>query len=493
MIPMAFSPGNVGNAVVTILGILIGFGALVFIHELGHFLFAKLVGIRVEAFALGFGPKMLGIKRGETEYKINWIPFGGYVKLAGMEGEDGKDAREIEGGFYAAKPGPRALCIVAGAGFNFIFAIVIFSILWITGVSRPEQEFSTTIGSFEEGMPAEESSKQDDGLRIGDKILSINERPIQRWNDIIKAVAFADTDEFKIKVLRDDVEKVIEIKSREDKEMGAYRLGIGPAASLLVHEVGEGTLAEEIGLRKGDEILLLDGEPVLSLMDFKKRLKANIGKEIDMVVGRAGKEIALTVTVPEPIEFPEIVCRFPIGFTEVQLEFPPEAVREAYQYPILGFAPSPIGRLTKVYRSPAYSVKETFGLVYTTLGRLFANLVPGSRVTVKPKGLSGPVGILAFISTSMMISFSYYVWFIAFLSLNLGIVNLLPIPVLDGGHILFTAIEKMRKKPLPERIMAVITNVFVVLIITFFLYVTYYDSKRNIVPHIRNLWHHIFG
>ena len=97
---------------------------------------------------------------------------------------------------------------------------------------------------------------------------------------VIKAVAFADTDEFKIRVIRNDVEKVIEIKSREDKEMGAYRLGIGPAASLLVDEVSKDTLAEEIGLRKGDEILSIDGEPVLSLMDFKQKLKASIKKEI---------------------------------------------------------------------------------------------------------------------------------------------------------------------------------------------------------------------
>ncbi len=124
-----------------------------------------------------------------------------------------------------------------------------------------------------------------------------------------------------------------------------------------------------------------------------------------------------------------------------------------------------------------------------TIRRLAAR----SKFKFRANAFSGPFGILCFISTSMMISFSFYVWFIAFLSLNLGIVNLLPIPVLDGGHILFTVIEKIRRKPLPERVMAAITNVFVVLIISFFLYVTYYDSKRNIVPGIKNLWDRIFG
>ncbi len=489
MILLAFSLAGAGHIVVVALGILIGFGTLVFVHELGHFLFAKMVGIRVEAFAFGFGRKIFGRKRGETEYRINWIPFGGYVKLAGMEGEDGKDPREIEGGFYAAKPWKRALAIVAGAGFNFIFAVIVFSILWATGVSRPEQEFSTTIGSFQEGMPGKESSKHEDGLRIGDKILSINDKAIQRWNDVIKAVAFADTDEFKIRVIRNDVEKVIEIKSREDKEMGAYRLGIGPAMSLLVDEVGKDTLAEEIGVRKGDEILSIDGKPVLSLMDFKQKLKASINKEIELVVDRSGENVSLKVTVPEPAKLPEIAFYFPMGYTEIKLEFPSAAFKEAYQYPILGFAPSPVGKLVKVYRNPVYSVKETFNWVYMTIRRLVAR----SKVKVRAKALSGPIGILGFISTSMMISFSFYVWFIAFLSLNLGIVNLLPIPVLDGGHILFTVIEKIRRKPLPERVMAAITNVFVVLIISFFLYVTYYDSKRNIVPSIMNWWDRIFG
>ncbi len=480
MTSLAFSIASIGHIIIAVLGIFLGFGALVFVHELGHFLIAKMVGIRVDAFAFGFGPKIFGRKRGETEYRFNWIPFGGYVKLAGMEGEEDKTPQEIDGGFFAAAPGHRSLAIVGGAGFNFIFAIILFSILWFTGVSRPEQEFSTTIGSFEEGMPGEESSKQEDGLRIGDEIISINNKPIRRWNDVIKAVAFADTDEFTIKILRNDVERVVRIKSREDIEMGAYRLGIGPAALILVDEVGKDTLAEEIGLRKGDEILFVDGKTVLSLLDFKRNLKANIDKEIEIVVDRDGEKVDLKVIVPEPMKFTEITFCFPLGYTEIELVFPSEAFKEAYQYPILGFVPSRIGKLIKVYRSPAYSIKETINMVYSTLRRLFA---VRSKVKVKPKALSGPVGIINFIRTSLLISFSYYVWLIAFLSMNLGIVNLFPIPVLDGGHLLFTAIEKIRRKPLPERIVAAITNVFVVLIISFFLYITLYDIKRTFFPH----------
>jgi len=479
MIYLAFSLASLGQIIFTVLGVLIGFGALVFVHELGHFLLAKKVGIRVEAFAFGFGPKIIGVKSGETEYRLNWIPFGGYVKLAGMEGEEGKDPHEIEGGFYAASPGHRSICIVGGALFNIIFAIFLFTILWFTGISLPKQSLSTTIGSFEEGMPGEESSRQENGLRLGDNIVSINGNKIEKWNDVIKAVAFANTDEFTFIVLRDAVEKEIQIRSREDDELGAYRIGIGPASEILVHDVTEGSLAEEIGLKKGDEILRTAGEDVFSLLYFKKILAANIDKEIEIVVLRGDEEVPLKLTVPKPAQFFEIEFVLPLGYTEVKFKYPSEEYREAHKYPILGFRPSPLGKLTTVYRSPAHSVKETINMVYSTLSRLFAF---GQRVKVKPKALSGPVGIFNFIRMSMMVSLTYYVWFIAFLSMNLGIVNILPIPVLDGGHIVFAGIERIRKRPLPERIMATITNVFVVLIISFFLYVTWHDVKRTFLP-----------
>ena len=522
---------SLGKGLITVMAVVLGFGVLIFVHELGHFLFAKWVGIRVDAFALGFGPKIIGIRRGQTEYRLNWMPFGGYCKLAGMEGDDDKNPQEIEGGFYAAARWRRALCVTAGPVFNLIFALLVFSVLWMTGVVKADVEDSTVIAGFDKRHKA-----QIGALREGDEIKTINGKPITKWQHVIEAIVFAKTDEFEIKVRRLDkalyingiritqwtditravlfpdtaktsvlysVEykaEIVKAKSAEDKELGVYRLGIRPKISLVVDTVLKKSLAEKMGLKKGDEVLsILDretvgflnfigelreeagenvevtfllnqqeasldeiagmaSEEVLDLLDFKKKLKKNIGREVRITVlrgGPEGRQIALKCRVPE--------------------------IKKGEKYPILGFQPSQFGRLVRVYETPTESVGKVLGMTYRTLGRLFAR----GKVRVKPKALTGPIGILNLIKVMVWLSFSSYVWFIAFLSVNLGILNLLPIPVLDGGHLVFTGIEAVVRRPLNEKAMALITNVFAVALISFMVYISYHDVRRFIVPSVR--------
>ena len=449
MIIFAFSIQQLGWGILAVFGILVGFGALVLVHEFGHFIIAKMVGIKVEAFAFGFGPKIIGRKRGETEYRINWIPFGGYVKLAGMEGAEGKKPQEIEGGFYAVKPFRRSLAIAAGAFFNFLLALFIFTILWFTGRSVPEYMMSTTVGSF-----VEEKDEATNELKVGDRILSINGRKVKNWEDIFNTVIFAYTDTFNLRIIRDGIERDATVKSKEDEKSGARLLGILPAVQVVVEDVKKDSIAEKIGLKKDDLIQTAAGNPVGHIKDFKNILKNNINREIELGVVRNGEKILLKAIVPVPAEESE--------------------------YPVLGFISSMSGPFVKIYENPITSIKRTGSTVYWSLRKLLAI---GSKYRVKPKAVSGPVGIMTIIYRSIFQSFSTYVWLIGFLSLNLCILNLLPVPILDGGHILFAAIEGIRRKPVNEKVIAWATNVFFVLIVAFFLYVTANDFKRILSPY----------
>ncbi len=438
----AITAGGILAIIPGIIAAIFALGIVVFVHELGHYIIAKRVGIKVEAFSIGFGPKIRGFKRGDTEYKICWIFVGGYVKLAGMESGDGKPLHEIEGGFYAAKPAPRSLCAFMGSFNNFLLAFLVFTLLWFTGRSAPDAEVTTTIGAFEEDYPAEKAD-----LLPLDTILEINGKKMKEWRDIFAAVAFAGKKEAKIKFERDGKTFTTYIKPKWDEQIGVYRLGIFPKSATVVISVVKGSVAEKTGLKKNDIILTLNETPFYSsavfLEKFREKLKENIGKEITLTVLRDGKEIQLKTVCPEP--------------------------EKGEEFPKLNFALRT--RYVTKKENPIQASAFVFNLYYKTIKGLVAR-------KVSTKGLMGPVGIISAIRRSLFISFTTFLWLVAVIGLAIALFNLLPLPVFDGGHILFALLEKIRKKPFSEKALVTVTNVFAILLIAFFLYVTWNDINR---------------
>ncbi len=516
----ATSVAQILNTILVVLAAIVALGVVVIIHELGHFFSAKKSGVKVEAFSVGFGPKIWGIRKGETEYRISLILFGGYVKMKGMEGEDGKEPHEIEGGFYAAPPGRRAFIAFAAPAMNILLALTVFTVLWITGRRVSEEFLTTRIGYFEEGSPAKEA-----GLVPGDRILEVNGKPVEEWKDVLFGVAFSPANPVTLTVQRDGTITEQEVLAEWNKELGIRWLGIHPKMDLFVASVKEGSLAEKIGLKKDDRLVSLGGERIYHIAQYKELLREEVGEEVTLVVARennGSKRVELSFTVPAPEEgitvasveksspaaeagvkrgdvvvgaggqeFTTIAALKEVlnanAGKEVEVQVmrqrrPPRAsvsqppaqeevlgahLEEAF--PVLGFVPD-----------TTYGTKREnpFLATYSVVKNVLMTLKGLVTHRVSAKGLSGPVGIVGWIAKSISVSFTAFLYFIGFLSANLAVLNLLPIPVVDGGHIMFCAVEKIRGKPLSQKTMNVIVNAFVALIIAFFLFVTWNDIRR---------------
>ncbi len=454
---------------------IVALGVVVFAHEWGHFMAGRRAGIRAEAFSIGFGPILWRKTIGETEYRLSAILFGGYVKFAGMEGTPDKTPQEIERGFYAATPERRIFTTFAGPFMNAVLAFALFFILWGTGRKVPQGEATTVIGGTEEGSAAEEA-----GLQPGDRILSIDGRPVSkwydvmmgvalgprtldveierarrvivvsssgrtvsRWQEIVRALASGKPLRVQVKHKRFILHK--QVRPKEHPKAGARVMGVAAEQPIIVYRVQPGTEAERMGLQKGDLLLQLDHQPIYSgAAEWQKELRERAGSEFTITVERAGKPLTLTGTMPRA---------------------------KGDEPPVLGFV------MARVYVWIWEDPVEASAYCFNIMGRTLKGLLTRR---VKAKGLSGPVGIVGVITYSLRVSFTSFLWWAAFISLSLAVINLLPIPVVDGGHIMFSIIEKIRRKPVREKTMAIVTNVFAVLIIAFFLYVTFHDVKRFI-------------
>ncbi len=430
------------QTILSIVGALLGLGIVVFVHEIGHFIIARRTGIKIEAFSIGFGPVLWHKEKDGVDYRFSAIFCGGYVKLAGMESKGDVPVHEIPGGFYAANPKNRSITAFAGAAMNFIFAFLVFTLLWGTGRVVDKRELSTIVGYLEPGYPAAEA-----GIIPGDKIIEIDGREIKEWKDVLYSVAFAEGETTTILIERDEEELAIELRPKLDKDMGARRVRIVPERPVIVRNVNKNSVAEKIGLEKDDKVIaVLAGEKTTAIHyipTFRETLKENVGREITLKVLRETETVELSVVVPEP--------------------------EKGVEYPILGFELGFEKALKRV--DPFTALWEVVEMVYDTLNALF-------KGSVKAKGLAGPVGLVNIIGLTLLSHWTRFLYILAFISLNLAIVNLLPIPVLDGGHILFSLVEAVRKKPVSEKVMAVVTNVFAGIIILFFLYVTSNDIMR---------------
>jgi regulator of sigma E protease len=418
---------------IPILATIVVLGVLIFIHELGHFMAAKAVGIEVQRFSIGLGPKIFGFQRGETEYVLSWIPLGGYVKMGGMDDEV---AERLEGGAseVAREPGPRdfdakpiwarTLVISAGVIMNMIFAFVVYAgvnAFWGMGVLD-----DTRVGLVAvEALPAGAEALAD--LEKGSRIVLAGEREVGHWGDVIDGIMEAPDGPIVIETEQPAGRFTLDVSSDPSVR---HQLA-GSIVWWIPSELGDirpGSPAQDAGLERGDRVISVQGDPVDTWDQFVEFIQARPGQATELVLERDGMRLVRTVTPEAATEKdPDSGELVRIGLVGV------------YRPPVeVSYEPVTIAEAV------ALGYEETAGITVAILGFL-GDLVTGG---VSPREV-GSIGTIAQASgQAASAGAAFFLKFMALFSVNLAILNLLPIPVLDGGHLVFLAIEAVRGKAL---------------------------------------------
>ena len=303
------------DVILRIAQVVLGFTLLLLFHEIGHLIVGILVGVKVERLSIGFGPKLFGFKRRETEYVISAVPAGGYVKFKGDE-PGSPESREPDS-FWGKAPGPRALIVIGGVFMNIVTGVIAFAIAFGIGVKTE----SPVVGSVLPHGPAEAA-----GFLPGDRILSINGRKVADFQDVAYGVAMGARGEpLAVDVQRNGSHATFDVVPEFDDARGIQTIGILPAASLTVGALTKGSAAENAGLRAGDEILSVDGRPIESWEQFEQLVKSNPGETLAITVRRKGGTVDLAVAVEPVYEWILGVEGFPL----VQKVLPGSAADQA--------------------------------------------------------------------------------------------------------------------------------------------------------------------
>ncbi|MGD0207643.1 MAG: RIP metalloprotease RseP [Verrucomicrobiota bacterium] len=431
------------NVIYVIAAVLVLFGAAIFIHEFGHFWVARKLGMKVEEFAVGFGPKIHSWQRDGIEYSIRWIPAGGFVKLPQMvtaEALEGQSVEEVP----PAPPGHKTLVAFAGPFMNVVFAFAIATVIYFVGLPIPVNP--AIIGYVEPG-----SAEAKLGIQEGDRIVSVNGEKVKSWQDVVTSTWFARTNVLPVVIEHDGKEITYQLKATADNAIGLKLLNLDPRDHPQVLEVVSDSAAERAGLKQGDHIISLAGVPIASREQLVDIIHKRGGQPTEMRVDRGAQKVALSIT---PTVDP-ITKNGRIGII-----FDPDSTQ--------------VYIVQKPGPTPWEQVRNETDKIFTIIGALIHTRETG----VGAKDLSGPVGIFAILANAVNSDYRLALSFLVLLNINLAIINLLPIPVLDGGHILMAIIEKIRRRPLSIKFVEYTTTGFAVLLISFMLYVTFFDIKR---------------
>lgn len=421
----------------TLLYFLIVIGILVFVHELGHFIMAKRAGVRVEKFSLGMGPKLIGYKKGDTEYVISALPLGGYVKMAGENPDEEPTGASDE--FQSKTVWQRAKIAATGPLTNILLAFLVMPLVFMVGTYA---EGPAKVGYVEDGSPAERA-----GFKAGDVIQEINGRSISDWTKALSLIAVNPGTEVTVTVDRQGEEKTLTLRPEAATELKIGKSGLVPDLPAEIGKLRPGFPAEQAGLKENDRILSVDGRTVYHWNQFSTLVKESKGKKLDLVIERDAKKRTISV-VPREHEGVYVIGVEPV----LRLVFKKHGFLESVR---LGFE----------------KTIEFVDLTFITLQKLLT-------FNLSIKTLGGPVMIAQMSGQAAAAGLSTFLSLLAMISISLGILNLLPIPVLDGGMLLFLAIEAIRKKPLSRRTMEVAQSIGAAVLITLIAVVSYNDVMR---------------
>jgi regulator of sigma E protease len=412
----------------TILATLVVLGVLIFVHELGHFAAAKAVGVEVQRVSIGFGPKILGFRHGETEYVISAIPLGGYVKMGGMDDEV---MERIEGGENVTPRTPssrdfdskpiwaRAFIISAGVIMNMLFAFGTYAFL-AAHYGVPELD-STRVGAvFADALPVGTEALAT--VEPGSRVLRIGDAEPEHWGDVQRQLFSAETGPLTIRFAEPSRE--VDIVVPDDPE--ARRAMVGAVAAWVESGVGAvlpGSPADRAGLQQGDRIVAVAGEPVENWWNFTAAVEARPGERVEITIVREDRELIRAVTLDAESETRPDGTTVMVGKVGV------------YQ-----------PQLATTYRDVPFTeavgqgYRETVAVTGLILGFL-GDLVTGG---ISPRSMGSIVTIGEASGQAAAAGFDQFLRFMALFSINLAVLNLLPIPILDGGHLVFLTIEAVR-------------------------------------------------
>ena len=399
----------------SILAFVFVIGVLVFVHELGHFLAARRIGVRVLVFSIGFGPKLLKVRRGDTEYCVSAIPLGGYVRMAGENTEDRRTGAPDE--FLSKTKWERFQVLIMGPAMNIVLAVVVMTFVLYQGVDMPLYESEPpVVGTVAEGSAAERV-----GIRVGDRIVSVAGRVVETWEEMQLEVRPRADREIAVAVRNADGIRELQVTPDSQTSFELGDLGIGPVMRPQIRSVAAGQPAAAAGIEVGDVIAAVEGEAVAS-EELIKRINAHADRPLTLSIRRGEMRRDVTVT-------PALVGD--VGLIGVSVS----------PYEVRSIDPGLIDAF-------GYSLQRNYewsGLIFQTLVGLFT-------AETSPRQLVGPVGIAQLSGGAAEIGFVALLSLMSMISLNLGILNLLPIPVLDGGHIAIMALEGASRRNFSTRV-----------------------------------------
>lgn len=447
------------NVLMFVLG-LVGLSFLVTIHELGHFLVAKWNNVKVNTFSVGFGKKLFRYKKGETEYCISAIPFGGYVAMAGENPDSFKDGRTPgERDFTGKSVGARAAIAFAGPFINVVFAFVLLIILYMVGVQEPVNK-ELIIGFVGKDSPAAAA-----GVQPGDTITAINGKATEGWDDFREQIGVSLGANVKLEIHRGGEPVMITVVPEEliipardssgsETKMGIGDIGIYPQNRVIIRLPPlTGSAAEKAGLLQNDTVFEINGNHIGRYEDVVRVIDGSKGEEVKVTVIRGGD----TLTFPMTPVYNEDTKRYMIGVQMGYVLF--REMHEVRRGPVDAFL-----KTCETSKKMALSIFRYFG-------RLF-------KGQVKVDAFSGPVSIVAVMGNVWMSGFQDFLMLLALISINLGVMNLLPLAITDGGLLMFLGIEKLRGKPLSTKTQTVIQNIAAAFFISFFVFITILDFGK---------------
>jgi len=422
----------------TLLYFVIVLGILIFVHELGHFLAARFFRVKVETFSIGFGPKLFKFNCWDTEFTVSLIPLGGYVK---MSGENPDEPAENPYDFYAKPSWQRIVIALAGPFMNLILAVIFFAFTFSIGRYVPTYQLEMAkVGTvLSEKIP----------LKSGDVIASVNGEPVKNWKDFSQIVALNPDKDLTLKVKRNDETLDVKVHTGVEEKNGIGILDIVPAIKPIVGKVVSGSPARRSGLKPGDIILAINEKDITSWEQVVKTISGSNGEPIKILILRNDKKLEITVTP----EFNKKFKRYTIGIVpKMNVTFVKYSLPEAIKKGIEEF-------------------KSQSALFFKFLHKLITG-------EASVRSLGGPIMIAEVAGKAAEAGASSFLYFMGFISLQLGYFNLLPLPVLDGGLILMFLIEIVRRRPLSSEFREKFQQVGFAILAFLMIIVFYNDIMR---------------